>query len=199
MRGVWIDKGQEPDYAKLASLSITEVCFDIRDPALSRAFLQHVQGQGFAPGVYACSQGEGWPTSLSGAQFSDWVETRVRPLNVSQNIPFVHLNSETHDVTWLVSMLNRWRELRPKKRTLWGFEGMQGGLFTPPDVDLIEGLNLEYGPQSYTGSMERLESATVVLDLVTRGFSAERIHPFLDAAQLGVWWQGWAFPQGRLP
>ena len=196
-RSVWIDHGNDPAYAKLQAHGISEVVFDIRDPRLTKPYLQMVTAKGFKPGVYAAWN---WQPTLDGAEFAEWVDAKLKPLNISQNTPSVHLNMETHDVPWLLACLRRWRELRPTKRTLWSMEGMQGGLFSAADVATLNGLNLLYGPQCYTGDMTRMESATVVLDLVRRGFDAGRIQPFLDAAQLGYWWDSAvAYTQGRLP
>jgi hypothetical protein len=196
-RAIWIDFGNDADYARLSKHGISAPIYDIRDPRLTRAYLADVKARGFAPGVYAAWN---WPevATLSGAGFAEWVDAKLKLLNISQNTPSVHLNDETHDPVRIVHMLLRWRTLRPKKRSLWTLEGMQGGLFQKADVDALNALDINYGPQCYTFDMTRMESATVVQDLIAHGFNPARIVPFLDAAQLGYWWQGVAYTQGRL-
>jgi hypothetical protein len=197
-RSVWIDFGNDPSYAVLKAHGITEVVFDIRDPRLTKTYLAGVQAKGLKTGVYAAWN---WPETknLSGPGFATWVDAELKALNISQNVPFVHLNDETHDPVRIVGMLSWWRRIRPKKRTLFTFEGMQGGLYSKADVDALNALAVDYGPQCYTGDMTRMESATVVQDLISHGFDPARIVPFLDAAQLGYWWTGVAYTQGRLP
>jgi hypothetical protein len=196
-RSCWIDHGNDPSYAQLKAHGITEVVFDIRDPLLSKTYLAGVQAKGLKTGVYAAWN---WDETknLTGPGFANWVDTMLAALNISQNVPFVHLNDETHDPVRIIAMLKRWRALRPKKRTLFTFEGMQGGLYSPADAQALNALEVDYGPQCYTGDMTRMESATVVQDLISHGFNPARIVPFFDASQLGYWWQGVAYTQGRL-
>jgi len=198
MRAIWIDLGNDADYVRLHEHGITEPIYDVRDPRVTKAYLDNVANLGFQPGVYACWN---WPevAGMSGAKFSEWTDAQVKPLHRTATFPSVHLNDETHSPTRIIEMLRRWRQLRPSKRTLWTLEGMQGGLFGSAHVQAIEAANVHYGPQCYTGAMARMESATVVLDLAKRGFSSSRIAPFLDAAKLGHWWEGVAYTQGRLP
>lgn len=198
MRACWIDFGNDADYVRLHEHGITEPIYDIRDPRITKPYLDEVRSHGLEPGVYACWN---WPETkdLSGPKFADWVDARVKPLQRSATFPSVHLNDETHDPLRIIALLERWRILRPSKKTLWTFEGMQGGLFTRPQAKAVNATNVLYGSQCYTGQMSRLESATVALDLVTHGFVASRIQPFLDAAALGYWWAGTAYTQGRLP
>ena len=207
MRGTWIDAGSDPTYSVLDAHGITQVCFDIRDPRVTKQYLRNVLAEPEieAVGVYAAWNWQTWwprpyrHPAFTGVQFAEWVAAKVKPLHMSQDVPFVHLNIETHDVDWILAALTRWRRARARKRTLWTLEGFQGGLFGHADVSEIEALDLEYGPQCYTGSMVRFESAAVVDDFVRHGFSPERIYPFLDGSQMGWEWRGWAFTQGRLP
>lgn len=197
MRACWVDANNDADYVRLHEHGITEPIYDIRDSRITKAYLDNVGNLGFQPGVYAAWN---WPETkdLSGAEFAEWVDAKVKPLHRSATFPSVHLNDETHDPVRIISLLERWRQLRPSKRTVWTLEGMQGGLFSKAQAKAINATNVIYGPQCYTGQMARMESATVVLDLVTHGFLASRIQPFLDAAALGNWWEGTAYTQGRL-
>lgn len=195
MRAIWIDLGNDADYARLKAHDITEPIYDIRDPRVTKPYLDDVRSRGFQPGVYAAWN---WPeVPKDPAGFAEWVDAKVKPLHRSQNAPSVHLNDETHDPVRIVKLLKRWRELRPSKRTVWTFEGHQGGLFDRAAVSAIDACNVILGPQSYTGSMERFESSGVVIDLIRYGFKST-IEPLLDAADLGLWWSGTAYTQGRL-
>ena len=197
MRACWVDYGNDADYVKLHEHGITEPIYDIRDPRITKPYLDNVVNLGFQPGVYAAWN---WDETknMSGPEFANWVDAKVKPLQRSATFPSVHLNDETHDPVRIIAMLERWRNLRPSKRTVWTFEGMQGGLFTRAQAKVLNATNVIYGPQCYTGQMERMESSTVVLDLVTHGFIGSRIQPFFAANVLGNWWLGTAYTQGRL-
>ena len=200
MKAIWIDYGNDADALRLKGHGVEAPYYDIRDPRITKTYLQNVRAQGFKPGVYAAWA---WPevAHKSGAGFAEWVSDqlqRVAP-GTGNDFPRVSLNIETHDVSYILAALKRWRELRPTRTTDWTLEGHQGGLFKPADVQAIVAANVEICPQAYTGDMRRYESDRVVLDLVKHGFPADRIHCFYDAAQVGHWWDGVLFTQGRLP
>lgn len=200
MKAIWVDEGSDADYARLRSWGIEEPAFALRDPRVNLNYLKHVRAQGFAPAVYAAWN---WQADEygGGAGFAEHVSReldRVAP-RTGNDFPRVHLNIETHDVGYILSCLKRWRELRPTRTTLWTLEGHQGGLFTAADVKAINASGVYVCPQNYTGDMRRFEGDRVVLDLVFRGFDPRRIYCFYDAAQVGFWWDGVLFTQGRLP
>ena len=109
----------------------------------------------------------------------------------------MHLNCETHDTNWVKAMLAAWRVLRPTRVTLWTMEGNQFNLFSSIATEIVAS-NVFVGPQAYLGDMTRIESAHEV-DGWARIVPFSRIRPFLDAAQLGKWWEGVAYTQGRFP
>lgn len=195
MRALWVDENNDLDYTRARAWGIQDAYFSLKDPRVTKTYLAQVKAQGFRPGVYAAWNWGTW----SGAEFAEWVHEKLKPLQVSQNNPLVHLDIETHDVLWILQALQTYRRLRPSKATGWTLESHQGGLFSAAQVAAIKAQNLDILPQAYTGSMVRQESDRVVLDLVLRGFDPKRIWCFLDAAQVGNWWGGVLYTQGRLP
>ena len=195
--GAWVDANNDPFTSILKAYGIGEVYFDIRDPRLTPAYLDAIRGQGFSTvGLYACWN---WPEvpTLPGL-FATWIDAKLRHIGWLGNPP-VHINDETHDAKRIETLLGTWRALRPKRRTLWTMEGHQAPVFAGIGRVLAD-LNVEIGPQCYTGpDMTRIESAAEVQSWASLGIPVERIRPFLDARQLGVWWTGIAYTQGRLP
>ena len=111
MRAVWIDAGNDPDYAKLAANGIGGAYFDIRDPRLNVAYLRAVQGKGLAVGVYAdCS----WWPHLSGAAFASEVSRLLQGVapNTTPSFPMVMLDVEVHDSAFILAALRQWRKHR---------------------------------------------------------------------------------------
>ena len=207
MKAAWVDPPSEADPAKLKAWGVDEVYFDARWDRLSLDYLHHVRdGQGFAyPGVYFCSQGEGWPDAHSTAPeaWADWAYNRVQKEiapGTSGGFPRVHLNCETHDDQWLQAMFKRWRSRSPRRWTGWSMEGHQAGWMNTTFVAALVGLRIDaYLPQAYTGNMRRNESDRVALELVAAGFPVGRVWCMYDAAQVGYWWDGCLYTQGRLP
>ena len=204
MRAVWVDRGQDADYATLRKHSITDPYYDVRDPRVTLQYLNGVVGRGFAPGLYACSQGEGWPspTTMSGPAWADWVYEKVQVAiapGTMGSYPKVCLNCETHNPDWIVSMLKRWRKRSPRRETYWSPEGRQAGNFSPAHVAAINACNVGVVPQFFRGDMTP-QSPGVVLELLAAGFAPDRLYGFFDAAALPYnWSRGFAFTQGRLP
>ena len=195
-RAVWIDAGNDADYAKLRAHGIDSPYFDIRDSRVTRAYLEGVQAEGFAPGVYAAWN---WYPTLGGAGFAVQLSGLLVGLGAPPGFPKVCADIEIHDVGYILAFLKRWRKLRPMRVTDWTLEGFQGGLFTANDTLAIAAANVGVIPQTYTGSMEPQDVARVVLDLAFHSFPPARISPFYDAARLPAEWSGYAFAQGRLP
>lgn len=196
MKAIWVDAGNDADYMKLRARGITDPYFDVRDPRITKPYLEKLRSDGFSPGVYAAWNWQNWKT---GAEFANWMHGKLRPLPQYPDFPKVHLDIETHDVQWIIDALTRFRTLRPKRVTGFTLEGHQGGLFTPQDAAAITKLDMDILPQAYRGDMIRQESDRVVMDLIAAGFDPKRIYCFHDAAQVGDWWEGVLFTQGRLP
>lgn len=197
MRACWIDHGNDPRGDLGQRFGITEVVFDIRDPRLTPAYLDHVRNSmGYLPLLHADWN---WPETenLDGHGFAEWTDAQLKRIGWLGN-PGVHLNDETHDCLRISALLRRWRELRPRRRTLWTMEAHQSDFFLPIR-DAIKQSGVDVGPQCYVRDMERVESAYEV-QAWSRIVPLVRIFPFLDAAQLGHWWDNAvAYTQGRLP
>lgn len=200
MRAVWIDHGQDASYHRLVSEGITDPYFDARDPRLTRSYLAGVKaefaklGVTSSPGIYFCSQGDGWPGSSKTAPkvWAKWAYEKTQQIAGDDKTLKVILNCETHDVQWVVSMLKAWRSHSPRRDTLWSPEGHQAELFRGVKLP-----NVQVGPQCYVGNMQRIESASEV-QAWAAVVPVDRIVPVLDASALGGWWTGVAFTQGRL-
>lgn len=207
MRAVWVDAGNDPDYAKLQANGITWPYFDIRDQRLTPTYLDGVKAHPHIDGigVYAVRGTHSWveTDTLTPAQFAEWVDARLKAIGWLGN-PVVMLDIEgmTNLVDFLIGTLIRWRELRPKRTTDLTIEGHKGGLFSEADAREVAKRVRWTVPQAYDGGMHPWDSWGVFSDLYAVGFAALEIVPFYDAATLLPWWgipDGFAFTQGRLP
>jgi len=207
-RAIWVDEGNDADYAKLRANGITAPYYSVRDPRVTKAYLEAVRAQGFTPGIYAAWN---WPETgiappytgaAKGAAFATWVSRelqRIAPATAA-DFPLVCLNAETHDAPYLAAMLRQWRKHRQDRVTDWTLEGFQGGwIDASPDLGAaVNASGVGVVPQFYRGNMSPL-FAGVILDLLTAGIPADRLMGFYDAADLPYRWHGYAFTQGRLP
>lgn len=200
IRNLWVDAGNDCDYAKAKANGITAAYFDLRDPRLTLPYLREVAGHGLAPGVYAAASW--WPT-LDGPGFADKVSALLEGVapGTPGTFPAVCLDIERDDIAgYLLPALRRWRSHRPKRVTDLTIEGHKGGLFSPTQAVLVTAKVRLVVPQAYNGAMDQVwDSAAIVRDLTDAGFPLASVYPFLDAAHLGEWWEGYAFTQGRLP
>lgn len=204
MRAVWVDEGNDADYGKLQGHGITEPFYSGKDPRVNLLYLNDVRTRGFNPGVYLCSQGEGWPGAheTAPAAWATWAYNKIREVapGTSGKFPLVHLNCETHDPDWLLAMFKRWRARSPRRWTGWSMEGHQGGWMTPAFVTAMKALNIDaYLPQAFKGNMAPIESDRTALDLIKAGFTWDKVWCMYDAAQIRGIWDGCLFTQGRLP
>jgi hypothetical protein len=216
MRFLWVDEGNDPDWAKVAREGMTGLFFPLRDDTedIVRR-LKDTKGRGLIGGVYGAWNWGGLGfLETDGAGFAEWVDSRLKELVaaglvLSNSRPRVQLNNERHEKSVILSMLRRWRELRPKHDTSWTMEGGQGGWMGPiinssPPSDFVTEVishRVRLAPQLYNGAMtETWDSLAIARDLIRRGFPDGLVSPFYDAAKLGVvhWWDGFAFTQGRL-
>jgi hypothetical protein len=163
------------------------------------------------PGAYFCAQGTdslgAWPSydDLKGPQWADWVyntfQKKIAP-GTSGDFPVVHLNPETDNIAWQMSMLRHWRAHAPRRTTVWTPVAHKAEIFKSVAWEIAD-LNIIVGPQCYVGNMERVESANEIQAWQRIGIPRQQIMPFLDAEQLGHWWgeEGGAiaFTQARLP
>lgn len=202
MRSLWIDRNNDADYARLRKHGITEPIYDVQDPRVTLAYLTAVKKLGFAPGLYLCSQGPGWPShyTLSGREWATWAYQTVQAIapGTSGAFPKVHLNCETSDADWLVEMLKRWRSHSPKRETSLLIEGRQAGIFSPSHVAAINKTGVYVCPEFFTGNMTLHPEGFVTLPMLRVGFNAKTLYGVYDAKHLPYDWQGVAFTQGRL-
>src|SRR5574337_1610669 len=195
-RAAWIDPGNDPRGDLTTRFGITDPYFDGRwlltKPNPSE-YLRGVRAKGFAPGVYLCSQGDGWPSASSTKPetWATWaynmIQKQIAP-GTSGSFPKVHLNCETHDPAWLLAMLKQWRAHSPKRETALVIEGMQGGWFKAVARQISSDLGVTVIAEAFHGNMVRSESADVLIDLVNAQTTLSHAGVCLDAAQLGDWW-----------
>ena len=192
MRSVWVDEGNDADYVTCKRNGCDTLSFAIRDPRTPNN-LKTAKAQGWATRVYAAWT---WWPDLSGDEFVGAVSallTRVAPGTVGT--PGVDLNYEGDNPAYVAAMLERWRELRPHRDTLWTMQSHKAALYGGI-ASVLSDARITVAPQCYSGAMVRVESAA---EYAAWRVIASRISPFYDAAQLGLWWEGTAFTQGRLP
>lgn len=206
MRACWIDAGNDPNYAKLAANRIAWPYFDAREPRLSATYLDTVVAN---PGIEGCGLYvvNGWFPALTPAQLAEWTHERLLAIGWQGNPPVmfdVEFASEpTKLVPYVLALLRRWRELRPKRITDLTLEGHQGGLFRPADVIAVVAQTRFTVPQCYNGAMSQVwDTWAMFMDLNAAGWPPAKVCPFYDAAHLPEWWgvpAGFAFTMGRLP
>lgn len=198
MRYVWVDEGNDADYAKLIGVAASP-CYATRDPRVTAAYLQVVAARGFAPSLYIVAS---WTPTLDGPAFAEHADAELRRIGWRGNpalcVDIEHAALGDAFAPFLVRFLLAWRLLRPTRATWVTIDGMQGGQFVPADVDAINSLNVHLAPQFYRGDMSPLPHSPV-LDLLMCGFPGDRIDGMYDAAHLPYRWRGFAFTQGRLP
>lgn len=215
-RACWIDQPNQPDYTKLVRHDVTAPIFDGRWLAAmgigALPYLKEVRNRIRGnPGAFFCAQGSDslgpWPSydSLTGPEWADWVyetfQKKIAP-GTSRDFPVVHLNPETDDVQWQMTMLRRWRARSPLRSTVWTPVAHKAEIFKAV-ADEIGNMNIIVGPQCYVGNMERVESSNEVQAWQRVGIPRTQIMPFLDGENLGHWWGeevgAIVFTQNRLP
>lgn len=209
-RGVWVDMPNDPDYELLEKLGITDPFFDGRwlaEKANPLAYLREVKKRLPNPGVFLCSQGEGWPShkDTDPKAWADWayklVQLKIAP-GTGGSFPLVDLNCEVSDPTWLITMLKRWRWHEPKRTTAWVAEAHKYPLFQNDFGRQLKDLGIIVKPECFAdvpgAPMSRVESATEVLEWA-KIVGVDRVIPCLDGSQVAHWWAGTAFTMGRLP
>lgn len=205
MRGVWIDNGTNPDYAKLARYGITVPFFDPRDPRVTADYLAEVAAH---PGIDTCGIYTAWNwdgTFKDPKTYVQWTDAVLRNIGWPGNaLVCLDMEKGANGVTdatfgqYVVAALKEWRRLRPKRDTWWTLEGFQGGNFSVIQVQAIAGKAVRIAPQMYAGNMAPLEH-DVTIDLLVHSFPPGMLDGMYDAAVLPYAWRGFAFTQGRLP
>lgn len=160
------------------------------------------------PGLYLCSQGEGWPSAdtMTPVAWADWaydkVQKQIAP-GTAGSFPKVMLNCETHDANWVIAMLKRWRAKSPRRETYWSPEGRQAGLFNPAQIQALNDMNIGVSPQAYTGHNQtpyQPHLPGVIDEWLKAGLRANLLWMTWDGAwkPLPYNWQGFVFTQGRM-
>lgn len=201
LQGAWALQDNPIDYTK-AKLGLKRIYVDIRDEYAPAVRAAEVRSRGFIAGVY---WGANWgEQTMSPDKHAELIDLKIRTMEAewrktkSGSQCEFQLDYENHDPVWILAWLKRWRELRPTKRLTWTFEAHQGGWFTKPLVDFINGdPNLILLPQLYNGAMEpvgvSMDGLDAVLDLVYYGINIWRIQGFYDAREIPIWWRGFLF------
>lgn len=199
-RAVWVDEGNDADYARLARHGITRPCYSLRDPRVTLPYLKAVRDKGLVPGVYVAWN---WYPELDGHGLAEKVNGLCVPLfrGPGLGFPFVCVDIEVHDTDYVAAFFRRWRQLRPQRVTDFTLEGFQGGLWNGKFAQVQQlATQVRYVvPQAYTGPMTPTDAVAVNNDLVAYGFPYSRLSTFYSAAALPAAWSGYAFTQGMLP
>lgn len=200
-KSVWIDNGSDPNYALLAKYNIKVLFFDPRDPRVTASYLDSVKAQG---GIEQCGIYTVWnwqPEFSDPVKYAEWTDQQLLRINWAGN-PWVFLDIEKGNgvndqnfVSYAISCLTRWRQLRPSRTTYWTLEGMQGGLFSGNQANQIESKNVRTYPQFFAGNMTP-HTECCVIDLQEVGFT--KIDGMYDGSLIPNIWRGCAFTQGRL-
>lgn len=209
MRAIFVDENNETDIGLCQTHGITSPFLSVRDSRTTLTVLEQLRDKhGMSPGLFACSQGTGWPhpTTHSGPGFADWLYSKVNTIapGTKGGFPKVMLNCETHDTQWIMSMLKRWRKHSPYRETYYCPEGRQAGIFSKTDVAQINQMGIYVVPQAYRGEEKvpyEPHYPGVIDEMLKAGFNPNRLFLCWDGAwkqHLPYNWQGFIFTQGRL-
>jgi hypothetical protein len=204
VKAVWVDSGNDPNFALLANYGITAPFFDPRDPRVTAAYLDSIKAHA---GIDTCGIYTAWnwqPEFSDPKVYVEWTDSELKRIGWQGNA-LVCLDiekgngvSDANYATYTASALTRWRQLRPTRKTWLTLEGMQGGLFSTALVTTIKQKKIRMAPQFFTGNMTPHRHSCVI-DLEVPGVPADKIDGMYDAAVLPLRWVGFAFTQGRLP
>lgn len=198
MKALWVDEGNDPNWAAVEKHGIEQLYFSLQDPRVTKTYLQSVAAKGFGIGVYVVSGWQGF-NQPSGALFADAVANKVAAIRMSNVSPRVQLDVEQHDPQFVIDMLAQWRKRMPWQATSWTMESMQGGWMGPDLVAAVINARVRVVPQAYTGDMRPIAQDVTLRDLLKRGFPEHIVTLFYDAKNLPLEWDGFAFTMGRLP
>lgn len=195
-RFLWVDANNEGDWVKAQTHRFTGLFYAVTDPpAVLNAKLVQTRARGYAAGVYMAWN---WPQfdGLDGASLAERMHTQCAPLTGPYKVQF---DIEEHDPDLIVACLERWRALNPRGDTSWTMESMQSGWMDSEFVKSVVDCKVRVVPQCYTGPMLPVCPRAACNRLEDIGFPRSIVSPFYDAAKLPLYWDGFAFAQGRLP
>lgn len=200
VRSSWIDAGNDARGDLKTRYGITVPYYDARESRLTPTYLDAMKENGGFDtiGIYVAWN---WPeVPKTGAGLAQWTHKRLLGIGWRGNAP-VHFNSENDDTSYVIDLLWAWRNLRPTRQTGWTMQAHKWPVYAPIAQNIVNA-NVTVLPQCYVESpapMTRVESASELDGWQSIGIPRERIAPMLDAGQLGEWWSGTAYTQGRLP
>ena len=199
MRYLWVDQGNNPWWEAITANGIDGLFFDPRDERVKKGYLEEVQAKlKGAVGIYF---GHGW--SELGHEPEQYVKEASKylgPLRKDNNFPKVQINIEYHEPEFIMEVFRLWRVVYPWHATSWSLEPMQGGWMSSSFVVSLIKNKIRVSPQLFgSGDMVEYAADRVMRDLVKRGFPIDLISSTYDASKLHLWWDGFAFTQGRLP
>jgi len=204
VRALWIDAGQDVDFAKAKREVMTALFLPISDPMADlKRRVAEIRFYGYAAGVYMAHNPQ-WPQfwGISGPEIADRMHALVTEVGGKLKVQFDYEQHEASDYVQILGMLKRFRSLEAKADVSWTQEGHQGAGMTPEFVKAVVALRVRVVPQCYDAPMTHSWCPLAMArDLTKRGFPDSLISPFYDAAKLDQvqWWSGFAFIQSRLP
>ena len=204
MRALWVDAGNDADWAKVATHRMTALFYPTSDPPKDVAWrLKETKVRGLAAGLYVASNWGPPHTSTDGITFAEIVSEYMRDVvpaaELKPSYPKVQFDIEVHDPEYILETLRRWRTLNPTQDTSWTLEPFQGGWMSAEFVAEIRALKVRVVPQFYLGDMSPVAQDIALRELLRSGFPESIVSGFYDAAALPNRWDGFAFIQGRLP
>lgn len=202
MRYLWVDSGNDPNWAKVEEHEINGLFFDIFDSRVTSTYLANVKAKGYAVGVYMVTN---WPqfSGKTPEQIAEITSARVKEIigtgTITPSFPKVQFDMEEHDPGKIIRVLRRWRELHPRQDTSWTMESFQGGWMSRDFVYEVVKLKIRVVPQYYKGNMDPVAQDVGLKDMLAAGFPYQLVTGFYDAADLPLFnWDGYAFTMGRL-
>lgn len=195
MRFVWVDVGQNPDYAKGDRHGITGYFLPMFSTSAQQ--LAAIKNRGKVAGLYyAWSWRE--VENLSPEETAAKVAAEYKRVYVP-DLRLQH-NNERHDAPGITRLLLESRRLLPNAGTSWTLEGHQAGWLDGPLINAIVATKTRVVPQLYNGAMTvHYDSLAEVRKWIAYGVPQAQVSPFYDAANAPAFWDGYAFTQGRLP
>lgn len=198
---IWIDENNDPNYSKLDGKGFKQLFFAHRDPRLTPAYLQSVRDKGYITGLYWAST---WDKDKSADFWVHILDTTMKRLG---KMP-IQVNIEEHDPVKIADFVTGFRKIYPWVPLSLATEGFQGGWLVK-NLVLLDAQRVTLVPEAYAdlpgAPMTPYDTDAIVQDLVSQGFSYDRVVPFHDAKTLyraGATprgWRGFVFTQNRLP
>jgi hypothetical protein len=207
----------QPDYAKAAKHGIKRLYWQANDEQLTKGVIEAVGKRGIAPGLMrdptwgtlsrleydALRAKGGKPTPLDAPTLAhtlsqDLTRFGFDPSTTSDSCA-VLVDFEEHSVTYMLTFLEIWRELRSTRVTGWTLEPHQGGWFTSDLVRLLMQTKVAVFPQAYYGDATPTDVDWTRCDLIERGLPRGLVSACYSALQIPQYWDGIAFPFHELP